>query len=525
MLWAAASAALVIALLAAGCSRPGGQEREDPAPPDPGSAGSPSDNAPPDDAPAEDPDAESPAEDLDAEPPQDGVPAEEDYTPGYTLLPGGVGTNFNEHIAKAQIADLELSGTRWVRGFINYFGTDVNTRVSAFRDLKAAGFNTIVTIKFNYSGVSIPKTPEGYDRALSGLEDFLDRVYPCADIIVSGNEPFIESKKDERNETVINFYKEVTSRIHDYIMRQDREIPLFVGAINSVSDPVFWEDYHERDFVEYAAETPWIAGVDIHIHHLTMDQLDTSMKYVSDILRDDQKIIATEFSAVKYWRSHTSDPMPELMAEKYGFDPSWHVYDYINYAVNNRDKVTREQWEDFLGSCDWYVKRQDYLLDAYGHFMDYDKFYLATYGTYIFFSGEFGPNSEAWLFNPLFATSTVQRDPDGRYQPNFKMLENFQLIQRMSADPAPYILGAEELPAVNVPAGTPLEEILAKLPTEAKFYTSRGSLELELSGWEWDKAFDPSLPGSCVFTARGTLFTEGSVDPLGTAARVEVLVT
>ena len=423
-----------------------------------------------------------------------------------------------------ETADLERSGTRWVRGFINYFGTDANARVSAFKNLKEAGYNTVVTLKFNYSTLSIPTTQEGYDRTLEGLEEFLDKIYPYTDVLVSGNEPFIESKKEERNDIVINFYKEITLRIHNYIMKQEREIPLFVGAINSVEDPTFWEDYHEKEFVEYAAETPWIAGVDMHIHHLSLDQLESSLKTVSELLRDDQKILATEFSAVKYWKAHTSDPMPEIMAEKYGFDPSWKVYDYINYAVNNRGKVTREQWEDFLGSCGWYVKMQDYLLEAYARFMDCDKFYLATYGTYIFFSGEFGPNSEAWLFNPLYATATVQRDEEGRYQPNYKMLENFRLIQSMTDDERPYVLSVEELEAVTLPVGTPLEEAVGALPKTAKFYTSRGSLELDTAGWECDGEFDPETPGTYLFTARDTAFPEGTDDQREIKARVTVIL-
>ena len=142
----------------------------------------------------------------------------------------------------------------------------------------------------------MPTTQEGYDEALSYLDTLLDELYPYADIIVSGNEPFIESLKEERNDILINFYKEITNRIHQYAVKQEREIPIYIGALNQIWTKQFQEDYHENDYIQYAKDTSWIAGVDLHIHHNSMSEFDTAMEYVSAKLRDDQKIISTEFS-------------------------------------------------------------------------------------------------------------------------------------------------------------------------------------------------------------------------------------
>lgn len=467
------------------------------------------------------PDAQSPVETPSTDTP-------EEYEPRYNLLPGGIGANLNEHITTINYDDLELTGTKWVRGFINYFGADSETsaRILSFQRLKEAGYHTIVSIKFNYTGMKMPTTQEGYNRTFADLEDFLDQIYPYTDVIVSGNEPFIESLKEERNEIVINFYKEVTQRIHNYIIGQEREIPLFVGAVNQVWEPLFWDDFHEKDFVQYAAETPWIAGVDVHIHHQTMEEFDTSLKRISELLRDDQKIIATEFSLMKYWKSHTSEPIPQIMSEKYGYDSAWKVYEYIGHAVKNRAQITREEWEDFLGSCSWYTDAQDYLLEAYGRFLQDRHFYAATYGMYIFWgtSNAFTDTTDPWLLNPLFATSTVQNGEDNRYQPNYKMLENFQLIQEMMVSENAYVLGALDTPSLDVACGTALEDIVAQLPEVVRFLTSKGPAELSVSDWNCTSEFDPDVPGRYMFTAEKVALPDMLVNPKDYTAQANILV-
>lgn len=444
------------------------------------------------------------------------LPPEEIYEPRYELLPGGVGVNLNENITSIRMDDLGDTSAKWVRGFVSYYADDAVKKAAAnsFKALKEQGYNTIVSIKFNYGNMNMPKTQAAYDRVLKDMDSFLDMFYPYVDIIVSGNEPFIESLTEERNDVVINFYKAVTEKIHKYAVKQEREVPIFVGAINQLWTTEFRDTYHEADFIKWAAETPWVAGIDLHIHHATMEQFDYMMEYVNSNLRDNQKIIVTEFSLMRYWKQNTSNTIPYSFAEKYGYDAAWKVHEYIDYAVKNYSKITRTEWEDFLGSCDWYVKVQDYLLDAYASFMKNDKFYVATYGMYIFFNAEktFGSNTDPWLLNPLFATSTVQPDENNRYQPNFNMLENFQKIQEMINADEVYLLGGVAADAVDAVSGTTLEDAMALLPTNVKLPTNKGVIDVQITQWSCEN-YDSETVGWYVFKATDTSLPASAKNP------------
>ena len=444
------------------------------------------------------------------------TPVDTDYEPSYELLPGGVGVNLNENITSIRYDDLELTGAKWARGFVSYFAGDetIAAQVKAFKQLKEAGYNTIVSIKFNYGSMNMPKTQEAYDRVLKDMDKFLDKIYPYADIIVSGNEPFIESLKEERNNVVINFYKAVTEKIHQYAMQQELEVPIFVGAINQLWETTFREDYHEAEFIQWAAETPWVAGIDLHIHHTSMEEFDYMMEYVSDVLRDDQKIIATEFSLVWYWKSNTSGTIPASFAEAYEYDPAWKVHEYIDYAIKNFSQITRQEWEDFLRSCPWYTQVEDYLLDAYQCFMKYEKFYVATYGMYIFANPDktFNATTDPWVLNPLFASATVQRDEKGNYYPNYKMLENFQLIQEMTNTDDVYLLGGAQLDAVDATTGTTVDEVAALLPASVTLPTNKGVLEVQVTQWTCEE-YDSETAGWYVFKATETSLPDTTNNP------------
>ena len=75
----------------------------------------------------------------------------------------------------------------------------------------------------------------------------LDIVYDKTDIIVSGNEPFIESHPDERGNNLFLFYKAITNHVIIY-NKALRNIPVYVGAFTNS---------RQTGFLKIALLAPW----------------------------------------------------------------------------------------------------------------------------------------------------------------------------------------------------------------------------------------------------------------------------
>ncbi|WP_163326069.1 LamG-like jellyroll fold domain-containing protein [Draconibacterium mangrovi] len=348
-----------------------------------------------------------------------------------------VGVNFNESLFHAEdVTKLARTKTTWVRGFFDFFPyyenqerlTDVDDQLEDFLNLKSAGYKTILNIKWNFHNKSYPDTTSTEIAAYNEfLQRFLDRVWGKIDIIVVGNEPFIESMNDEeRNTRLAPFYKYMCNRVNDY--RHGKEnIPIYFGAFNRLYDN-FRDTEGVLKMLEFARETPWLEGIDIHIHHKNNSEFVSMYSYADARIRDDQKILVTEFSLVFYWKDHTRDLIPAEFASKYGYNSNMLVHQYIYEALNNRRP--KQEWDDFLNMCSWFEERKHYLWEVYEILTQYKSFNVATYSYEITWGTNFDGNTVPWLLNNLIAAVTIEDDPEtGEKQFNYAFIDDFFKIQ------------------------------------------------------------------------------------------------
>lgn len=357
-----------------------------------------------------------------------------------------VGVNFNGQFDFIDYDNLERCKTTWVRGFVDFFQfyPDVeklhnDPRLLKYLELKSNGYKTILNIKWNFSDKSFPE-PESAEMNdyKQFLRKLLGQVWMQTDIIVVGNEPFIESRKEERDERLVAFYKEVAREVNAFKKGQGvgigdgkamRDVPIYIGAMNNLYLPG-WRTPAVEQLLAFAESESWITGIDLHIHHGGIRQLNQAMDYVHDKIRDDQKIIITEYSLMKHWKSKMGESIPEIFAEKYGRDKEEQNYQYIDFALKN--PVSREEWVDFLSSSYWFENRTKYLWNSYQRFKSYDKFHVATYAirqSYPF-NRDFTRTTDPWVLNGLYANRTVESDPiTGLEQFNYAWIEDFLAIQ------------------------------------------------------------------------------------------------
>jgi hypothetical protein len=351
-----------------------------------------------------------------------------------------LGVNYNEQFPFVDFNDLERSKTTWVRGFIDFFQMYENPsalhsdeRIIKYLSLKPNGYSTILNIKWNFKARAESFPAEGsvtLKLYLGFLEQLLEKVWLQTDILVIGNEPFIETSAEEKDQRLVDFYKAVAATVKKFREKQSGHfVPVFVGALNNLYDPA-WRTEATKSLMEYANGDPGIAGIDLHIHHASMDQMKSALQYAAGQMRENQKILITEFSLMKHWRAQLNNPISESFASQYQLDPAMRNYQYIDLALKNPRQAT--EWYNYLKASNWFESRKHYLQEAFALMTAEPRFLIATYAirqSYPY-NQDFTPTTDPWILNSLFANRTLIPDPAyGWNQPNYAFIEDFISIQ------------------------------------------------------------------------------------------------
>jgi hypothetical protein len=356
-------------------------------------------------------------------------------------LTGGkarLGVNYNGQFNFIDFNNIQRTRTEWVRGFIDFFQfyahpdqLQNDSRIVDYLQLEDHGYKTILNIKWDFSNKNFPDTSSG---EMAGYESFLvkllDRVWDKTSIIVIGNEPFIESKTTNRGPALVRFYERVA---HDVERYEDQKgpnghIPIFMGAFNNLY-LASWQTNSVNDLLSFVYKDSSIAGVDLHIHHDDISQIKTEMDYVNGKIRNDQRILITEFSLVKYFESKLNLTIPTVFANNYGYDTQMKNYQYIDKALKN--PVEQAEWNDFLKSSVWFESHKKYLLNAFNIFKGYYKVAVATYGIRQSYppGKDFTVNTMPWILNSIYANRTVKPDASGLTPFNYGWIDDFLQAQ------------------------------------------------------------------------------------------------
>ncbi|MEH0152867.1 hypothetical protein V6R21_01910 [Limibacter armeniacum] len=353
------------------------------------------------------------------------------------------GINYNGQLDFVDYDNLQRTQTTWVRGFVDFFQfyndpskLDTDVRIQNYLTLKDNGYKTILNIKWDFKGKGLSMPAVG-SQEMTDYKNFLtqvlNKVWNKTDIIVVGNEPFIETPIGERDQRLVDFYKEIAKKVKNYRTNQTKnDTPIFLGAINNLYQNSL-RTQAVVDLLAFVKEKNWISGIDLHIHHSAIEDITGSMDYVNTRIRDDQKILVTEFSLMKHWKLKLQENIPSNFAQEYGRNTNWKNYQYIDYALKN--PVSRPEWVAFLQNSYWFENRKFYLSNAYDLMTGYNKFYIATYGirqSYPY-GQDFTANTDPWVLNALYVNRSVVLNPStGQEQFNYAFIDDFRAIQNMN---------------------------------------------------------------------------------------------
>ncbi|OYX26652.1 MAG: hypothetical protein B7Z06_05290 [Flavobacteriales bacterium 32-35-8] len=352
-----------------------------------------------------------------------------------------IGLNFNEQLQFVDIPQISATNTDWVRGFVEFFQLyenrellNTDERITKFLTLKPSGFKTVLSLKFQFRGIDYPApNSQELNDYLDYMDVVLDRIWNGTDIIIVGNEPFIETDEVDFGDNMYNFYVKASERVKAY-SDAHTEKPIFFGAFDNM-----YQDRRRNlpvlnGLLEYSKNTAWISGVDMHIHHNNYNEMISAIDFVNTRIREDQKIIISEYSLMKHWRDNLNGFIPATFASQYSYPSTWRNYQYIDSAL--KAPKTRAEWVDFLSKSDWFESRKHYLLETYQDiFTTYDKFFLATYAfrqAYPF-NTDFTSNTDPWVLNGIYVNRSVEPNPNtGQFQFNYSFIDDFRIVQDIS---------------------------------------------------------------------------------------------
>ncbi|AOP51497.1 hypothetical protein SL103_25995 [Streptomyces lydicus] len=352
---------------------------------------------------------------------------------------GALGVNFNEDPSDMNFDEVRALSAKWVRGFVpmtDYLDTHSPAQqrsIARLLDASGDGFRTILSLKFPFLtlGQSLPKVgSKEMGALLKRVDRVLHAVMGKLDILTIGNEPFLETMKDERDARLNVFYEYVAEHVIAYRGKnfpQGCRTRLYMGALNRLDEKEGRTKATER-WVDFVNRKPEIEGLDIHPHVDSLQAAGKYVQYVVSRLDKGKKFLATEFSLVQYWEKHMGDKIPAAYAEKYKVPPNTRVWQVIGNAFEK--PFPQARWDDFLAMSPWFASHKDYLTQQMQMFRETGKLAVATYGVVQIESMQtgWGAHKKPWILNPLYANRTV-REENGKVGRTTVWFDSFRALQ------------------------------------------------------------------------------------------------
>lgn len=349
---------------------------------------------------------------------------------------GELAANFNEEPRGLTSAVLDDLGTKWVRGFVATTGlrsADASRQpaIEALPAFSRSGYRTVLSLKFPYQRRALPRPGSGeMDAELARVDRALDAVLNTVDILVIGNEPFLETRQEDRQARLNPFYRAVATHV---IAERARRFGsgcrtrLYMGALNRLEDPAR-RTAAVADWLAYVRATPEIEGVDIHPHVSSIEDATAYTDYVLPRIRARQRFLATEFSLVHWWKRHLTDRVPAAYARRYGVPAATPVWRELRTAAAH--PVPQRRWHDLLMESPWFATRTDYLTNQVRRFRGTGRLAVAAYGALQQppMVHDIGPAKTPWLLNSLYANLVARPSANGEMAHNPAFFTEFRAL-------------------------------------------------------------------------------------------------
>ncbi|MFC0430842.1 hypothetical protein [Kutzneria buriramensis] len=351
---------------------------------------------------------------------------------------GVLGANVNQDLDTLNLAELHAVSATWLQAFYLMQNADRGNVADqpGMQKLTTAveqGYGTVLNLSFPYDN-GVPTSGSGAMQvALRRLEKVLAVVMGKVDVLVIGNEPFFESSRQDRATPVINeFYETLAQHTVQYRQQHPEagKTQIYMGALTSLESLPAAEVAQINRWLDFAKNTPAIAGTDCHPHVASLTDAQRYPSYILPRLRPDQKFLATEFSLVRLYAKHLKDPVSTTFADRYGIPPGTLVWQ-VGASATQRP-FPQAEWNDFLTSSPWFENNKNFMSDTMAYFRDTGRCAMAGWGLFQDAGGakNVGPDTLPWVFNTMFCPYTCQPGVDGLPGRNVTWAAEFRSLQR-----------------------------------------------------------------------------------------------
>lgn len=350
---------------------------------------------------------------------------------------GALGANYN---GSSYLLDPDLvrrAGANWVRAFVTVSWLDrvsdaANDRtVNALLRAHEDGLRVVMSLKFDMTDKDIPAPGSpGAEVWIRRLNKLLPKVLNKVDILVIGNEPFRDTKQEQRDGRLNAFHEAMAAHViatRRRLFGDSSRTHLYMGALNGLQNQGQRTATVAR-WLDYVRRTPEIEGVDLHPHLMHAREAQAFLDYTLPRIRREQTFLALEFSTTWWWQEHLRAPIPASFARRYNIRRDLQVWELVDRAL--RDPFPRAQWIDFLRSADWFVAEQNQLADQMKIFRDSGRLAVATYALTQQTGVPWGPDTDPWILNGVFANATVENNRRGLIRWNVWFPQFRALAQR-----------------------------------------------------------------------------------------------
>lgn len=345
-----------------------------------------------------------------------GVPSGQAAAQGLVL-----GANFNENLGAVRIPTLEAARVRWIRGFLPAFEfidgprrLETDDRVHTLRAAAAAGYKTVLSLKWNFRQQQLAVPSPGSDREQKCFAWAVETTKFCKpDLLCLVNESLIDTTDADLipdgkgHIAFVVFMQRLAAHVKAaHLPAPDGSpLPVASGGFTRLYDPKTQSQPAVVALLRWLAETDTVDVVDFHIHHSTMPEMEQALRFVRRYVKG-KPLIVTEFSRVWAYGAHRNSAIGASekgreFALRHGLDPTMTVQEYISSCFAN--PVSEAQYHDFLSSQSWFDPQ--YLEQACDSMQRYGVV-LATYAFVQEASGGKRPpgkKAALWCLNPVFA--------------------------------------------------------------------------------------------------------------------------
>ncbi|MFG2326325.1 hypothetical protein [Streptomyces sp. NPDC048568] len=358
---------------------------------------------------------------------------------------GALGANFNEDPTYVDKAALDGLGTSWVRGFTvldrvkEGMAPERLRAVRALLDLHSQGFGTILALKFQFrkEGRTVPAPGTREMRAeLAAVDKVLETVLDKVEILTLGNEPFLETRPQERRTKLNPFYQAVAKHVIDY---RDARFPggcrtrLHMGALNHLDDPAMLSDATE-EWIAFVNRTVQLDGLDMHPHVTSAGAAQKYLDYVLPRLDRAKKFLVTEFSLVNHYQRQMPKPLPAPFltahGKELGLGRDTRVWQFLKAAAAR--PLTEEQWRDFLRMSPWFEDHKHFMRDQVTAYRETGRLAVATYGVVQGKASvrDITEKTKPWMLNSLYVPRTVRHERGAPLPRSYTVSDDFAALQR-----------------------------------------------------------------------------------------------